>query len=250
MSGEPVERIKLRDGRVVDVRPLERRDRRLLAAAIRRLSDESRYLRFGTPKPHIPDRALDRLVDVDHHDREALLAIDPVTGRGVAVARYVQVPGEPGVVELAATVADDWQGIGLGSALLARLTRRALDEGQSAFRAYVLAVNRRAIAMLRRAGFRARQGTGTLREYELRLDLPGLGGSVECVRRPATLEVGSQGLAERARTAAEVACGEGGVVRGGDDLRVVCERPGSRIGFLPEHVESCTGQPSLVERLE
>ena len=98
-----------------------------------------------------------------------MLAIDPLTGRGVAVARYVRVPGEPGLVELAATVADDWQGIGLGSALLAGLTRRARDEGHSAFRAYVLAINSRAIAMLRRAGFRARPGAGVLLEYELAL---------------------------------------------------------------------------------
>jgi GNAT superfamily N-acetyltransferase len=108
-------------------------------------------------------------VDVDHHAHEALLAIDPLTGRGVAVVRYVQLPGECGVVELAATVADDWQGIGLGSALLARLTQRARDEGRSAFRAYVLAVNSRAIAMLRRGGFRGRPGAGVLLEYELAL---------------------------------------------------------------------------------
>jgi L-amino acid N-acyltransferase YncA len=109
------------------------------------------------------------LVDVDHHAREALLAIDPLTGRGVAVVRYIRLPGEPGVVELAAAVADDWQGIGLGSALLADLTRRARDEGHSAFRAYVLAINGRSIAMLRRAGFRGCGGAGTLREYELAL---------------------------------------------------------------------------------
>jgi GNAT superfamily N-acetyltransferase len=125
-------------------------------------------MRFGTPKSWMTERELDGLVDVDHHAREALLAIDPLTGRGVAVVRYIQLPGEPGVVELAATVADDWQGIGLGSTLLAELTRRARDEGHSAFRAYVLAINGRSIAMLRRAGFRGRPGTGTLREYELR----------------------------------------------------------------------------------
>ena len=169
MIGEPPERLKLRDGRVVEVRPLERCDRRLLAAAIERLSDRSRYLRFATPKPRVTERELDHLVDVDHHDHEALLAIDPLTGRGVAVARYVQVPGQPSVVELAVTVADDWQGIGLGSALLAGLTRRALDEGHTAFRAYVLAINRQAITMVRRAGFRARPGAGTLLEYELAL---------------------------------------------------------------------------------
>ena len=170
MIGESPVPLKLGDARVVEVRPLEQRDRRLIADAIRRLSDHSRYLRFASPKPWMTERELDRLVDVDHREREALLAIDPLTGRGVAVARYVQVPGEPGVVELAAAVADDWQGIGLGRTLLARLTRRACDEGHTAFRAYVLAVNRRAIAMLRRAGFRARSRAGTVIEYELATD--------------------------------------------------------------------------------
>jgi GNAT superfamily N-acetyltransferase len=171
MTDEPTERLKLTDGRIVDVRPLERCDRRLLGAAIERVSVRSHYLRFATPKRPVTERELDYLVDVDHHDHEALLAIDPLTGRGVAVARYIRVPGEPGVVELAATVADDWQGVGLGSVLLAGLTRRARDEGHSAFRAYVLAVNGRAIATLRRAGFRARQRAGTLLEYELALSV-------------------------------------------------------------------------------
>jgi RimJ/RimL family protein N-acetyltransferase len=172
MIGEPAERLHLRDGRAVDVRPLEQRDRRLLRVAISRLSDHSRYLRFANPKPRITERELDRLMDVDHRDHEALLAIDPLTGRGVAVARYIQVPGEPSVVELAATVADHWQGIGLGSALLAMLTRRALEEDHSVFRAYVLAVNRPAIAMLRRAGFRARPRAGAVLEYELEITAP------------------------------------------------------------------------------
>ena len=82
---------------------------------------------------------------------------------------YVQVPGEPEVVELAATVADDWQGVGLGATLLAELTHRARDEGHSVLRAHVLAVNNRSLAMLRSAGFRGRPGAGVLREYELEL---------------------------------------------------------------------------------
>lgn len=167
MVGDPPDLLKLRDGRVVAVRPLERCDRPLLDAAIRRLSDDSRYLRFASPKPRVTERELDHLLDVDHHAHEALLAIDPLTAQGVGVVRYVQVPGQPGVVELAAAVTDDWQGIGLGSALLARLMQRARDEGHSAFRASVLAVNGRSIAMLRRAGFRGRSRAGAVFEYEL-----------------------------------------------------------------------------------
>jgi RimJ/RimL family protein N-acetyltransferase len=141
-----------------------------LAAAVRRLSDETRYLRFASPKPELTERELDFLLDVDHHSREAILAVDPSTGHGVGVVRYVEVPGEAGVVEIAATVADDWQGRGLGRALLEQLTSRARDEGYSTLRANVLAINRRSINMLRRAGFAPHAGSGILREYELALD--------------------------------------------------------------------------------
>jgi GNAT superfamily N-acetyltransferase len=162
-------RVALRDGRVVSTRQLEKGDREWLAVAVKRLSPETRYLRFAGPKPHLTKRELDFLVDVDHHRHEAILATDPTTGRGVAVVRYVEIPGEPGIVEIAATVADDWQGHGLGPALLAQLSQRAREEGHSALRATVLATNRRSIAMLIRAGFAPRGGQGTLREYELRL---------------------------------------------------------------------------------
>jgi hypothetical protein len=51
-GARPSEVIELLDGRVVDVRPLERSDREGLAAAVTRLSDESRYLRFATTSSH------------------------------------------------------------------------------------------------------------------------------------------------------------------------------------------------------
>jgi RimJ/RimL family protein N-acetyltransferase len=161
--------VTLRDGRVIAVRPLEPADREWLAAAVRRLPPETRYLRFASPKPHLTKRELDFLVDIDHHRHEAILATDPATGRGIAVVRYVEIPGEPGVVETAATVADDWQGHGLGPALLAQVAQRAREEGHSAIRASVLATNQRSIAMLLRAGFAPLKSQGTLREYELRL---------------------------------------------------------------------------------
>jgi L-amino acid N-acyltransferase YncA len=158
--------LSLADGSVVHVRGLRRGDRGRLKAEIERLSEESRYLRFASSKPSLSPRELDFLVNVDHHDHEALVAIDPRTGRGVAVVRYVQVQGEPGVVEIAATVADDWQGRGLGGAMIARLVQRAREEGHSVMRASVLAANNRSIAMLRRGGFVALGGSGIMREYE------------------------------------------------------------------------------------
>ena len=165
-------RLTLRDGRVVDVRPLERSDREGLAAAVERLSDQTRYLRFATAKPRLTKRELDFLTDVDHHRHEAIVAIDPTTGRGVALVRYIQVSDQPDVAEIAATVTDDWQGHGLGTALLARLAARARANGYSAFRASVLASNQRSIAMLLTAGFAPLASRGFLREYERALARP------------------------------------------------------------------------------
>lgn len=159
----------LSDGRIVEIRQLEPHDREGLSAAVGRLSEESRYLRFATAKPHLSKRELDYLLDVDHHAREAILAVDPSTGRGVAVVRYAEVAGEPGAVEIAATVADDWQRHGLGRILLARLIARAREEGYSTLRAVVLTSNQRSITMLLHGGFKPRPGSGILREYELAL---------------------------------------------------------------------------------
>jgi GNAT superfamily N-acetyltransferase len=163
------DRVRLRDGAGVPVRLLERSDRDELATMVERLSERSRYLRFAAPKPRLTRRELDHLVDVDHHRNEALVALDPATGRGIAVVRWVGVAGEPGVAEIAVTVADEWQGRGLGTALLARLLAMARAEGIATLRASVLAVNAPSIAMLRGAGFRARPAGGALLEYELPL---------------------------------------------------------------------------------
>jgi len=161
--------VRLNDDRVVDVRPLERRDREGLAEAISRLSAQTRYLRFANAKPHMSPRELDFLVDVGRREHRALLAIDPGTGQGVGVVRYVQLQAEPGVAEIAATVSDEWQGHGLGSAMVAQLVEQARDDGFASLRASVLATNKRSIAMLLRTGFAPRPGVGSLREYELSL---------------------------------------------------------------------------------
>jgi RimJ/RimL family protein N-acetyltransferase len=161
--------VTLSDDRVVVVRPLERRDREGLADAISRLSAQSRYLRFANAKPQMSSRELDFLVDVGRREHRALLAVDPGTGRGVGVVRYVQLQAEPCVAEIAVTVSDDWQGRGLGSAMVAQLIEQARDDRFAALRASVLAVNSRSIAMLLRSGFAPLPSRGTLREYELRL---------------------------------------------------------------------------------
>ena len=81
----------MRDGARVVLRPVALEDKPLLAASFfERLSEESRYRRFFTPKNELSAAELDYLVDVDHSDHVAIIAIEPSSGEELGVARYVR----------------------------------------------------------------------------------------------------------------------------------------------------------------
>jgi RimJ/RimL family protein N-acetyltransferase len=133
--------VTLRDGSVVLIRPVQESDAPLLADGFGRLSDRSRWMRFLAAKQALSPAELRYFTRVDHHDHEALGALDHSDGRGVAIARYIRHPAEPDAAEIALTVVDDWQRRGLGTELLARLADRACQEGIRRFTALVSADN-------------------------------------------------------------------------------------------------------------
>ena len=132
------------------MRPIESDDKAALRAAFDHLSEESRYRRFLMPMKRLSPEMLRYFTEVDHHDHEALVAIDPPADAIVGVARYIKTGG--GRAEAAVTVADDWQGRGLGSLLLEELAEHARGEGITHFTALVLANNDAMIALLRALG--------------------------------------------------------------------------------------------------
>lgn len=140
----------MRDGSRVRIRPGHRSDRELLLRGFERLSSESRYRRFLVPMADLTDEMVRSLTEVDHHDHEAMIALDEETGEGIGVARYVRSRDRPGVAELAVTVVDDWQGKGLGTLLVEVLSARARAEGITTFSALMLARNEKMMDLLRR----------------------------------------------------------------------------------------------------
>ena len=161
-------RARLRDGSSVVIRPLTPDDRELLRSGFARLSERSRYLRFQTPLTELSDRQLTHLTAVDHHDHEALVALDPDGDEAIGVARFVRVSEH--AAECAIVVADDWQNRGLGSELLERLVERAREEGVERFTALVLAHNTDALRLLERLGDTVHHGEGS--QLELEIELP------------------------------------------------------------------------------
>jgi hypothetical protein len=82
--------IALRNGSHVRVRQGRSSDRQLLLRGFERLSPESRYRRFLAPIPELSEKMVHYLTEIDHHNHEAIIAVDEETGEGIGVARYVR----------------------------------------------------------------------------------------------------------------------------------------------------------------
>ena len=106
-------------------------------------------MRFLARKDQLSAAELRYFTDVDHHDHEALGALDQADGRGVGVARYIRDAEDPHAAEIAITIVDDWQGRGLGTELLTRLSARARSEGIHRFTALVADDNKVMAGLLR-----------------------------------------------------------------------------------------------------
>lgn len=144
--------VALRDGSRVRIRQGRPSDGELVLRGFERLGPESRYRRFLAATPALSREMLRHLMDLDHHDREAMVALDERTGAGVGIARYVRDPRRPAAAEVAVTVIDDWQNRGLGTLLLDVISVRAREESISTFTALVLAENDEMIELLEQLG--------------------------------------------------------------------------------------------------
>jgi RimJ/RimL family protein N-acetyltransferase len=163
------QQVLLRDGSRVLIRPVQSADAPLLADGFARLSATSRWMRFLTPKKELSPKELKYFTDLDHHDHEALGALDHGDGRGVGVARYVRQAGDPHTADMAITIVDEWQGRGLGTELLARLSDRAREENIHRFTALVAAENVAVAGLLRNACARVIGRESNTLEYEISL---------------------------------------------------------------------------------
>ena len=141
-----------------------------MAALFARLTPESRYQRFLSPKRDLTPRELTFFTDIDHLNHEAIAAVDEHDNSIVGVARYVRDAGRADVAELAIEVADAFQRMGIGTALTSLTIHHAHANGWRFLTATTLWENRAARGLLRHHGFRARRSRGGEIEHELTLE--------------------------------------------------------------------------------
>jgi RimJ/RimL family protein N-acetyltransferase len=144
------ERVVLRDGPAVVIRPLVSGDEAMIDAWFEGLGPETRYARFLAGVSTLSDRARSELARVDHRDREALTAV-AADGAVAGIARYARLP-EPGTAEVAVAVADRWRGRGIAGLLLQRVAARARAQGIYCLTAVCLRSNTAVLRLLSRLG--------------------------------------------------------------------------------------------------
>jgi GNAT superfamily N-acetyltransferase len=102
---------------------------------------------------------------------------------------FVRLADQPDTADLGVTVVDAWQGRGLGSVLLARLSERALEVGIEYFTAEVLAENRAMLSLLPALGRVESESLGPVVTARIEIaEPPGRPGRISWTcwqRRPA-----------------------------------------------------------------
>jgi len=132
----------------IATRPVQPDDGVLFRRLWPRLSPDTVYRRFHAPLHGLPPEAVERLVTVDHDQREAVVGL--VGGEVVGVARYDRSPDDPTTAEFAILVEDGWQGVGLGRQLLVELVDLAARRDVRTLTATVQRDNDRVIGLIRR----------------------------------------------------------------------------------------------------
>jgi GNAT superfamily N-acetyltransferase len=141
-----------RDGRRIEIRAFRPGDAADLESAAGHMSTQTRYRRFFTVKRHFSEREREFFLNVDFGDHVALMAWAEEAGRRIIVGggRYVVV--EPGKAEVAFVVLDQYQGQGIGAALMRHLAAIARARGLRELVAEVLPENKPMLKVFEKSG--------------------------------------------------------------------------------------------------
>lgn len=147
--------IVLSDGGIAHLRAIQPGDRERMIRFYEHVSEESKYLRFFVAHPQLNESDLDRLINIDHHDRVTLVVT--IRDEIIATANYGLVTGflPARVGEVSFLVQDRHQGRGVANILLEHLAQVGRENHIERFFAEMLMANRTMVQVFIRAGYQA-----------------------------------------------------------------------------------------------
>ncbi len=143
----------LLDGSTVEIRALRPEDKEEILAIYEHASPDLLYHRFFAVKHAFSEKEQHYyLDDVDFVSHIVLIAVEKVNGHPTIVGGCRSVVTEPGKAEVAFTVADAFQGHGLGMALMHHIAAIGREAGLTEFTAEVLCDNAPMLGVFEHSG--------------------------------------------------------------------------------------------------
>jgi len=145
---------ELKDASKAFMRPLKLTDESLLRDMFYKLSDESVHYRFFRMIKAMPHEKLQELLRVDYNADMVLVVLtdSSADAKMLAIAHYSKEP-RTNFADAAWLVRDDWQGKGIGTALMNTLVDVARSHGIAGFTADVLADNSGMLRIFHKCGY-------------------------------------------------------------------------------------------------
>lgn len=142
----------LRDGRTITIRAQRPEDLDGWRAALARTSAETLHFRFFAVKREVSEKEAHYFLDIDFVKQVALVVVADEDGRPTLIggARYYVI--EPGKAEIAFGLIDEYQGKGIGSALISHLVTIGRAAGLHELVAEVLSDNLPMLRVFERSG--------------------------------------------------------------------------------------------------
>jgi len=141
------------------LRPASSRDGDALQSYVRGLCQRSRYNRFLGAASELPASELARALAANGRDTLTLLLVSTAEDRETVVGEArVALSCAERAGEFSMSIADDWQHVGVGSALLEEIERKAAADGIEFLFADTLRTNEGMIGLARARGFRLERG--------------------------------------------------------------------------------------------
>jgi GNAT superfamily N-acetyltransferase len=152
---EEAKKERLPGGEEILVRPVRITDEETLQGMFYRLSDESTYRRFMAFKRVHSHEEMQQLVDLDFEKNVAMLSCKMEQDREeiIGMARYDVNPATR-LADIAFVVRDEWQGKGVGTLLMRRMSEIARARGLRGFEADVLATNAPMMTVFHKSGLK------------------------------------------------------------------------------------------------
>jgi len=144
--------VTLKKGAKVMIRPARAADAGALQSLFHRLSPDDVYTRFFRRVRSLSNRELQTLCNVNHETEVAFLAVTgPRESEEVVGSACYFLSPTTNLAEVAFMVSPEWQGVGLGTALQARLQEYAISRGVRGFVAEILPGNTSMLQLAARA---------------------------------------------------------------------------------------------------